>query len=307
MRAWLGPLLAQDRSEPVRLVDVGCGVGHVVRWLAATGVLGPRVELVGVDLNSTLVRHAGLLAEREGLRCRFVTGDAFTPGLAVEHAPRTVVISTGMLHHIAAEELQAFFAAQQQLGVAGFAHWDIDPSRWATVGAWVFHRARMRRRSRGTTGCCPPGARTRQRFSSARPARGSGLRAGVHRRTSVEAVARGRPPPGLRSGRGGAMSQDLAVIAALVVLAAGALVLLALSAHVLLDWRRQFVASALVLGPFTLGRPAVALGGAASGAWLSGDARVAVLGLAAAGAVLAVEPLAGRQWYAVRHPSEALR
>ena len=144
MRAWLGPLLAQDRSEPVRLVDVGCGVGHVVRWLAATGVLGPRVELVGVDLNSTLVRHAGLLAEREGLRCRFVTGDAFTPGLAVEHAPRTVVISTGMLHHIAAEELQAFFAAQQQLGVAAFAHWDIDPSRWATVGAWVFHRARMR-------------------------------------------------------------------------------------------------------------------------------------------------------------------
>jgi len=87
----------------------------------------------------------------------------------------------------------------------------------------------------------------------------------------------------------------------------GALVLLALSAHVLLDWRRQFVASALVLGPFTLGRPAVALGGAASGAWLSGDARVAVLGLAAGGAVLAVEPLAGRGWYAVRHPSEALR
>ena len=90
------------------------------------------------------------------------------------------------------------------------------------------------------------------------------------------------------------MSQDLAVIAALVVLAAGALVLLALSAHVVLDWRRRFVASALVLGPFTLGRPAVALGGAAAGAWLSGDARVAVLGLAAGGAVLAVEPLAGR-------------
>jgi len=28
--------------------------------------------------------------------------------------------------------------------VAAFAHWDIVPSRWSTLGAWVFHRARMR-------------------------------------------------------------------------------------------------------------------------------------------------------------------
>ena len=25
-----------------------------------------------------------------------------------------------------------------------FAHWDIAPCVWSTVGAWVFHRARMR-------------------------------------------------------------------------------------------------------------------------------------------------------------------
>jgi len=28
--------------------------------------------------------------------------------------------------------------------VAAFAHWDIAPCFWSTLGAWVFHRARMR-------------------------------------------------------------------------------------------------------------------------------------------------------------------
>ena len=57
---------------------------------------------------------------------------------------RTFVISTGVLHHLGADELTRFFEAQAQLGVAGFAHWDIAPCLWSTAGAWLFHRARMR-------------------------------------------------------------------------------------------------------------------------------------------------------------------
>jgi len=146
LQAWSRPLLAACPEVPVRVVDVGCGLGYALRWLAAHQVLGPQVELVGVDLNTTLVDRASALAEAEGLDCRFEAGDAFTPGFAVQDPARTMVVSSGLVHHLSPAELVSFFAAQQALEVDAFAHFDIEPSRWATVGAWVFHRARMRER-----------------------------------------------------------------------------------------------------------------------------------------------------------------
>ncbi len=146
--ALLAPLAAALRREaggaPVRVVDVGCGLGYVVRALAAAAALGPDVELVGVDLNPVLAAEASRLAGLEGLACRFTHGDAFEPGLAVTDPARTVIISSGLLHHLPAAALPEFFAAQGRLGVAAFAHWDIAPCRWSTAGAWVFHQARMR-------------------------------------------------------------------------------------------------------------------------------------------------------------------
>ena len=144
----LGPLVTRVRAMAgggaVRVVDVGCGVGYVVRWLAATSALGTSVDLVGADLNATLVGAASRLASREGLRCQFVQADAFAPGAVIEDGPRTVVISSGLLHHLPAAELRGFFAAQARLGVAAFAHWDIVPCLWSTLGAWVFLKARVR-------------------------------------------------------------------------------------------------------------------------------------------------------------------
>jgi SAM-dependent methyltransferase len=144
----LAPLVAGIRKTggggAVRVVDVGCGVGYVVRWLAATSALGAGVELAGVDMNATLVGAAARLADRESLNCRFVRGNAFDPGVAVDDGPRTVVISSGLMHHLPVAELVGFFAAQAALDVAAFAHWDIAPCAWSTLGAWAFHQARMR-------------------------------------------------------------------------------------------------------------------------------------------------------------------
>jgi SAM-dependent methyltransferase len=144
--ASLVPIVARLRAAggTVRVIDVGCGLGYVPRWLAATSALGPDVELVGVDRNPVLVAEATRLAQIEGLSCLFVQGDAFQPDLGVEDGARTIVISSGLLHHLPESELADFFAAQGRLGVAAFAHWDIAPCRWTTLGAWVFHRARMR-------------------------------------------------------------------------------------------------------------------------------------------------------------------
>ena len=148
----LAPVVARvreaSRGDAVRVVDVGCGLGYVVRWLAATATrgkpaLGPGIELVGADLNGTLTRAATEMAEREGLTCQFIRADAFSPGAAIEEGPRTVVISSGLMHHLGVAELGGFFAVQDELGVAAFAHWDIVPCLWSILGAWVLLRARM--------------------------------------------------------------------------------------------------------------------------------------------------------------------
>jgi len=141
---WVRALREERPRLPVRIVDVGCGIGYAIRWLAAHRALGEGVELFGVDLNEALVGHDTRLAEAERLSCQFVAGDALAPGAAVGDGQQTIVISSGLVHHLSAKELPGFFAAQQRLGVAAFAHWDVDPSPWSTLGAWVFHRARMR-------------------------------------------------------------------------------------------------------------------------------------------------------------------
>lgn len=138
----LGPVLAAARAAEMsglRVVDIGCGIDYAVRALAASGVLGGDVELVGVDLNPVLVAEAKRLAGDEGLRCDLLCADAFTL-----REDATVYISSGVLHHFAADALPAFFQAQDRPGTAGFVHYDIAATRLAPVGAWFFHQARMR-------------------------------------------------------------------------------------------------------------------------------------------------------------------
>jgi len=145
--ALLSPIVDTIRLHgpgPVRIVDVGCGLGFVLRAMAASSALGAGVELVGVDLNPLLIAEASRLAEQEGLACRFEQGDAFEPELAVQDGARCVIISSGFVHHLPEPGLPEFFAAQARLRVAAFAHWDIAPCLWSTLGAWVFHYARMR-------------------------------------------------------------------------------------------------------------------------------------------------------------------
>ncbi|MEO3973068.1 class I SAM-dependent methyltransferase [Streptomyces sp. CAU 1734] len=157
----LGPILtavrAADPGARLRVVDVGCGLGYLIRRLAAGAgpcarraarLPGPApavdfagVELIGVDHNAALVAEADRLARAENLPCRFVRGDAF----ALDE-PATVHVSTGVLHHFRGPELDAFFTAQSAAatGAAAFCHYDIAATGLAAVGARVFHRARMR-------------------------------------------------------------------------------------------------------------------------------------------------------------------
>ena len=146
--AGLRPLIDTVRSRTgsgtVRVVDVGCGIGLMMRQFAAHRTLGEGIELVGLDFNPVLVERAQRLAADESLDVSFLQGDAFTSTVAITDPARTVVVSQGLLHHLDDTGLRTFLAHHRQIGVAAFAHFDVNPGLWPRVGGWVLHRVRMR-------------------------------------------------------------------------------------------------------------------------------------------------------------------
>jgi SAM-dependent methyltransferase len=139
----LRPVLAALRQygvpSPFRVVDIGCGIGYVVRYLAARGRLGADVTLLGVDFNPALVTEARRLAAVEGLDCAFAVANAFALP-----EPGTVYLSTGVLHHFPEAALPAFFAGHEHPATRAFLHFDFQPSVYLVPGAWLFHVLRTR-------------------------------------------------------------------------------------------------------------------------------------------------------------------
>lgn len=126
-------------QNPIRIVDIGCGTGFVIRWLAASGSLGDDVELMGVDFNVALLNEAQRLAALESLRCKFAVANAFQL-----KEPATVFISTGILHHFRDENLSYLLQQHCRPETCAFVHFDFHSSPMAPLGSWLFHVVRMR-------------------------------------------------------------------------------------------------------------------------------------------------------------------
>ena len=126
-------------SRRLRVVDLGCGTGYVVRWLAARGGLSERVELIGADYNAALVSEARRLASKERLDCAFVVANAFRL-----EEPADVILSTGVVHHFRGRALTELFRQHEASHARAFVHFDFQPSPFAPFGSWLFHRVRMR-------------------------------------------------------------------------------------------------------------------------------------------------------------------
>jgi SAM-dependent methyltransferase len=124
---------------PIRIVDVGCGSGFVIRWLTANASFGDDVELIGADYNSALIAEAKRLALAENLSSRFMVANAFR----LEQTA-TLIISTGVLHHFRDADLLQLFKLHDHPKTHGFVHFDFHPSPVAPFGSWLFHAARMR-------------------------------------------------------------------------------------------------------------------------------------------------------------------
>jgi len=75
-----------DVPAGCQLLDVACGSGQVALWAARDGV-----QVTGVDIAPNLVQRAQARADAEGLKARFIEGDA--EALPFEDASFDVVIS----------------------------------------------------------------------------------------------------------------------------------------------------------------------------------------------------------------------
>jgi SAM-dependent methyltransferase len=135
----LNALRRGGAQSPIRIVDIGCGTGFVVRWLAANGSLGDDVELMGVDFNVALVNEAQRLAAIENLRCKFAVANAFQLD-----EPATIFISTGILHHFRDQDLSYLLQQHCRQETCAFIHFDFHSSPMAPLGSWLFHAVRMR-------------------------------------------------------------------------------------------------------------------------------------------------------------------
>ncbi len=140
IKAIVGALRASGVTKKIRLVDVGCGIGYMLRWLATHHVLIDDITFIGVDYNEALIGQAQKLAKLEGdLSVSFQVANAFEL-----EEPADIFISSGVLHHCRKDGLRQFFQAQSECQPMAFAHFDPQYS-WATpIGSFMFHFSRMR-------------------------------------------------------------------------------------------------------------------------------------------------------------------
>lgn len=138
LRPIIETLRGDDRQRKIRIVDIGCGTGFVLRWLAAKNIFD-NAELVGADFNAALIKEANSLARAENLNCKFVVGNAFSLS-----EPADIYLSTGILHHFRGASLSELFAMQDRTEASAFVHFDFYNSFFAPFGSWLFHAVRMR-------------------------------------------------------------------------------------------------------------------------------------------------------------------
>src|ERR1017187_10091095 len=105
------------RDRPLRIVDVGCGYGDMLRrierWAERRGVA---VELVGVDVNANGVR-AAREATPAASRIQWLIGDVYTCEAA---AGADLVTASGMTHHLTEAEIVRLLEWMERTARAGW-------------------------------------------------------------------------------------------------------------------------------------------------------------------------------------------
>ena len=129
-RSHIQPVLAGlvPRGRPVRVLDIGCGGGDVLRRIVQHARSdGFDVIALGIDPDSHAIDVANKESTTHGVTFRETTSDM----LVREGKCFDVVISNHLLHHLTAAEFDAVFADSELLATSLCVHSDIARSRLA--------------------------------------------------------------------------------------------------------------------------------------------------------------------------------
>jgi 2-polyprenyl-3-methyl-5-hydroxy-6-metoxy-1,4-benzoquinol methylase len=112
-----GQVVEHPVPRALRIVDVGCGYGDMLRrierWAVRSGVA---VELVGVDVNANAVR-AAREATPATSRIEWIHGDVYASAAA---ADADVVTTCGVIHHMAEAEIVRFLRWAEETARVGW-------------------------------------------------------------------------------------------------------------------------------------------------------------------------------------------
>lgn len=126
-RSRIRPFLS-DLDRPARVLDLGCGGGDVITHLARRAERdGIDVEWVGVDPDARAIEVAG--ARDAPPSVRFARTDSSALLAAGERFD--LVLSNHVLHHLEADELDAFVEDSRRLSRGRVMHGDIERGRLA--------------------------------------------------------------------------------------------------------------------------------------------------------------------------------
>jgi len=119
-------------SGPIRIVDVGCGYGDMLRrierWAASRKL---EVTLTGVDLNPEAIRAAHE-ATAASSRIEWIVGDCYSWQGAQE---TDIVISSLLTHHLREEEIVRFLRWMEATARRG---WFVNDLHRQALPYWVF-------------------------------------------------------------------------------------------------------------------------------------------------------------------------
>jgi len=114
---WMEGLLKAHppSGTPLRIVDVGCGDGEMLRqidaWAAKCGIA---VALTGIDLNPDAIRAA---RETTSQRIEWIVGDALTRATTAEI---DVVLSSLLTHHLTDSQVVQFLQWMERTAQRGW-------------------------------------------------------------------------------------------------------------------------------------------------------------------------------------------
>lgn len=126
--AWLDRVSGRS-SQPVHIVDVGCGGGDLLRriaiWARRRSIA---VELTGIDLNPHAARAAAESTPKE-LGITWITGDAmaYRP-----RKPVDIVVSSLMAHHLEDEEIVLLLRWMEATAQVGWFINDLERAKWSS-------------------------------------------------------------------------------------------------------------------------------------------------------------------------------